>query len=237
LKERLQKIISRAGIASRRAAEKLILEGQVKVNGKIVRELGTKADVSRDKIFVRGKIIERNQSMLYFAFNKPVGIVSTFDDPEGRKCLKEFIRHLPIKLHSAGRLDYDSEGLLLLTNDGDLTAKLTHPRSKIPKTYYAKIKGKLSPKDIDFIVGGKYKGGGAVGAVALNFLRAVNDKTWWEIILAEGKNRQVRKIFEEAGHDVLRLRRVAIGGLLLGELDYGQLRALSPDEILALKSL
>ncbi len=231
MKERLQKIIAAAGVDSRRHAEKLITEGRVSVNDVIVRELGAKADVAQDVIRVDGKIISVEKTMIYIVLHKPAGYVTTMSDPEQRPTVVDLISGIPERVYPVGRLDYDSEGLLLLTNDGDFAQKIQHPRFQLPKVYRVKIQGRLSKDEINQLSKGIKLKDGIFKPENIQ-IEKFNDKSCWlRLTLREGKNRIIRRGFEAAGRRVARLVREAIGGVTLGNLKQGSWRYLTKKEI------
>lgn len=221
---RLNKAIADSGHASRRQADRLIEEGNVTVNGKRVFELGIKVDPSKDKILVGGKPLKAKAAPVYAMLNKPKGMLTTMEDPEGRPTIKEFIEELPVRLFPVGRLDWDSEGLLLLTNDGDWAQKIMHPREEITKTYLVKVSEKPRPEALQKLRTGVSIIGGKVYAKYVSQIERGKDKhPWLKIVITEGKNRQIRLMFEKIGLDVLKLQRIAIGRLRLGSLERGKL--------------
>jgi len=234
--ERLQKILAAAGVASRRHAEELITEGRVQVNGKIVTALGSKADASRDHIRVDGKLLHGAERHRYFVLNKPRGYVTTVSDPEGRPTVMEFFAKMSERLYPIGRLDYLSEGLLLMTNDGELANKLTRAASGVEKTYLVKVSGQPDEEMIEGLREGVSidRGRPGEGRVRTSPARIrqvrVGDNPWFEVTLIEGRNRELRKMFEEIGHHVEKIRRVGYGPLVL-DLEPGQLRELDPEEL------
>ena len=246
--ERLQKIIAAAGIASRRHAEELIRSGLVSVNGQIVSELGSKADPEHDHIKVNNKLLRIPERHVYLMLNKPKGYVTTVSDPEKRPTVMDLVRGVGMRVYPVGRLDYGSEGLLLMTSDGELTQKLTHASSHVPKTYVVKVAGNPTGEGLDKLRGGinlrpvKPKSGerrGAERAVRtapckIKLVRA-GENPWYEVTLIEGKNRQIRRMFEEIGHHVEKIRRVKYGPLEL-DVEPGKFRMLSLAEINRLKS-
>ncbi|HEY3625762.1 MAG TPA: pseudouridine synthase [Terracidiphilus sp.] len=238
--ERLQKILSQAGIASRRHAEEMIAEGRVQVNGKVVTELGTKADAGRDHIRVDGKLIQGAERQRYFVLNKPRGYVTTVSDPEGRPTVMEFFKKMGERLYPVGRLDYQSEGLLLVTNDGDLANKLTKAATGVEKTYLVKVSGQPTAEELDQLREGvaidRTQPGGDRVQTAPAAIREVRsgDNPWYEVVLTEGRNRELRKMFEEIGHRVEKIRRVGYGPLVL-DVEPGQLRELDADELAKLR--
>jgi 23S rRNA pseudouridine2605 synthase len=234
--ERLQKILSRAGIASRRHAEEMITGGRVQVNGKVVTELGSKADAGRDHIRVDGKLLHGAERLRYFVLNKPRGFVTTVSDPEGRPTVMQFFSKMSERLYPVGRLDYLSEGLLLVTNDGDLANKLTKAATGVEKTYLVKISGQPSEAELDQLREGvaidrTRPGEGRVHTAPAS-IRQVRqgDNPWYEVVLIEGRNRELRKMFEEIGHFVEKIRRVGYGPLVLDQ-EPGQFRELGPEEL------
>ena len=229
--ERLQKIIAQAGFCSRRAAEKLILDGKVSVDGKIITELGAKAD-SNQKIIVDGKILTSNSKKIYLLLNKPRGYVSTAKDERNRKTVIDLLgKNFSERVWPVGRLDLNSEGLLLLTNDGDLTNALIHPRYEISKTYRVKISGEITEEKLDRLRAGIELDDGLTAPAEI-FLLGEN---LVEITIHEGRNRQVRRMFAALGCDVKKLRRTKFAGLTLDGVKVGQFRALTSEEISRLK--
>lgn len=231
MKERLQKIIARAGIASRRKAETLILEGAVTVNGETVRTLGTQADLERDHIKVKGKLI-RPERLEYYMLNKPRGVLCSVKDPEGRQVVTDLVRS-SARLYPAGRLDYNSEGLIVLTNDGELARRITEG-GKLSKVYQVKVKDQPEEAGLERLRKGLTIDGVRMQASKVRILKPGNN-SWYEVELTEGKNRQLRRMFERIGHPVMKLRRVAIGKLKLGKLPPGAYRELTGEEIRQLK--
>ena len=237
--ERLQKIIAAAGIASRRKAEELITSGHVQVNGQIVRELGSKADPETDHVKVNGKLLHGAQRHVYLLLNKPKGYVTTMNDPEKRPTVMDLIRGVKGRVYPVGRLDYASEGLLLMTNDGELANQLMKAASHVPKTYVVKVAGMPKEEAIAKLRAGvsiatddgKRVKTGPAG------VRVVKEATnpWYEITLIEGRNRQIRRMFEAVGHHVEKIKRVRYGPLAL-DVPPGEFRPLSLKEIARLKS-
>jgi 23S rRNA pseudouridine2605 synthase len=235
--ERIQKIISAAGITSRRAAEQLILDGRVRVNGQVVSELGTKADASKDHIKVDGKLINPRQPLTYIMLNKPAGYVTTMSDPEGRPTVQNLLKGVKVRVYPVGRLDYNTEGLLLLTNDGDFAHLITHPSHEFPKTYRAKVKGVLEDHQIELLENGIYLDDGKTAPAKLKKVSKEEANSWVEITIHEGRKRQVRRMFDRVGHSVIKLKRVRTGNLQLGDLPEGSFRYLTQAEVMALKEL
>jgi 23S rRNA pseudouridine2605 synthase len=225
--ERLQKILSQAGVASRRASEQLMIEGRVTVNGETIRELGSKADAARDDIRVDGRRIKVSNQRLYLLLNKPKGYVSTRSDPERRRTVMDLLQGVRDYVYPVGRLDYESEGLLILTNDGDLAAKLAHPRHGVSRVYEARVLGVPDERDLDrlrkgIVIDGERTGRAEVEALGPSQLR---------ITIREGRNREIRKMCDAIGHPVAQLTRVAIGPLRDRRLKPGQWRELTADEV------
>lgn len=235
--ERLQKLIARAGIASRRAAEQLILDGEVTVNGRVVRELGSKADPSSDHIKVRGKLLLFTAPPTYVMLNKPAGYVTTAKDPQGRPTVMDLLRGVRGRVFPVGRLDFDSEGLLLLTNDGELAQALMHPSHEVPKTYTVKIKGKVEDADIAKLeAGGMVLETGRTAPCKVRRVREAEANSWLEVTLFEGKKRQVRLMLERIGHPVSKLIRTSYAGIGLGDLPSGRVRFLTSEEVRRLRA-
>jgi len=234
--ERLQKIISRAGLASRREAERWIQDGRVTVNGAVVTKLGTQADVGKDKIKVDGKLIAR-AALNYFLFHKPPGLITSMHDPEGRPHLGEWLETLGKKgrVVPVGRLDFNSSGLLLLTNDGELAQKLTHPRYGVGKVYRVKVSGRPSEAELDRLRKGIRLEDGWTAPAKARVVEVLKKKAWVELEVREGRYREVRRMFEALGYFVEKLVRIRMGPLRLGSLAPGEYRPLMPQEISALK--
>jgi 23S rRNA pseudouridine2605 synthase len=225
--DRLQKILSQAGIASRRASEKLMLEGRVSVNGATITELGTKADLSRDDIRVDGRRVKAPERHRYLLLNKPRGYVTTRSDPEKRATVLDLLKSVREYVYPVGRLDYDSEGLLILTNDGDLAARLTHPRHGVPRVYEARLLGTPDAHDLGRLakgvtIDGKRTEPAHVVVIGPGHLR---------ITVHEGRNRQIRKMCDAIGHPVKALRRIAVGPIRDAKLKPGQWRELTTQEV------
>jgi 23S rRNA pseudouridine2605 synthase len=234
--ERLQKILAQAGVASRRKAEELIEQGRVQVNGKVVTQLGTKADAGRDHIRVDGKLLQGAERLRYFVLNKPKGFVTTVKDPEGRPTVMQFFDKMRERLYPVGRLDYMSEGLLLVTNDGELANRLTRAASGVEKTYLVKVAGQPTEAELDVLRGGvsieRGKAGSGPVRTSPARIRQVRqgDNPWYEVVLIEGRNRELRKMFEEIGHFVEKIRRVGYGPLVLDQ-EPGNMRELEQQEL------
>ena len=232
--ERLQKILSEAGVASRREAERMIVNGRVRVNGALVRQLGTKADATKDAITVDGKPVKKVEKKITIAFHKPVNVMVTRKDPEDRPTVFDYLKDVSVRVNYVGRLDFDSEGLLLLTNDGDLLARLKHPRHEVPKVYEAKVAGRVAPADLKKIADGLDVGDFVAQPAQARILKENPYNTWVEVTLREGKNRQVRRMFDALSHETLRLIRVAVGPVKLADLPKGRWRELNRAEVKAL---
>jgi len=233
--ERLQKIIARAGVASRRAAEKLIQAGRVRVNGRVVRELGVKADAHADRIEVDGKRLVRERPV-YYLVHKPREMVTTLDDPEGRAHLGRLLQQIPERVYPVGRLDYHTSGVLLVTNDGYMTDALLHPSKTVPKTYAAKLKGRLDVPELDALRNGvQLDDGYRTQPADVVVMREEKKNTWVRITLREGKNRQIHRMADAIGHPVQRLARLSFAGLTADDLRPGDLRPLKKRELDKLK--
>ncbi|MBJ6363481.1 pseudouridine synthase [Paenibacillus sp. GCM10012307] len=230
--ERLQKILAQAGVASRRKCEELILAGQVEVNGEKVSELGAKADPAVDVISVNGKVI-KGEKKLYLMFNKPKGVITSAKDPEGRKIVSDFLKDIKERVYPVGRLDYDTEGLLLLTNDGQFANLLTHPKHHVPKTYLATVKGVPHGTSLEQLAQGIQLEDGMTAPAELEYQDVDPEKKQATITITihEGRNRQVRRMFEAIGHPVIRLKRIRFGELGLQNLQRGKYRHLTPKEV------
>lgn len=229
--ERLQKLLAGAGVASRRAAERLILDGRVRVNGRIVRELGVKADPRRDRVEVDGTRLAQEHPV-YFLLHKPRGVVTTLHDPEGRPTVGELLRDVPERVFPVGRLDFHTSGALLLTNDGEWAQALLHPKHSVPRVYSVKLRGALAPEALDSLRRGVPIGRGEIARpteVAIASREAGN--TWLRITLAEGKNREVHRMLEAVGRRVARLARVSFAGIDITGLPAGAYRELTREEL------
>lgn len=230
--ERLQKILAQAGVASRRKCEELITSGQVEVNGETVSTLGAKADPAVDVITVKGRPI-KSENKLYVMLNKPKGVITSASDPQGRKIVSDFLHGIKERLYPVGRLDYDTEGLLLLTNDGEFANLLTHPSHHVPKTYLATVKGVPHGSELEKLQRGiKLKDGMTAPAeVEYQDVDPEKKQATITITIYEGRNRQVRRMFEAISHPVIRLKRVRFGELHLENLQRGKFRHLTPKEV------
>lgn len=237
VEERLHKILSQAGWASRRGAERMIEAGRVMVNGQPAF-LGQKADPDRDEILLDGRLVGQAEAFHYYMFHKPAGYLTSLADPRGRPTIKAFLDTLPVRVFPVGRLDMDVEGLLFLTNDGELARRLMHPAYEVPKVYRAKVKGRIDRKALDCLAGGGLTIGGRQTAPAqAGLIKMGPDRSWVRLILTEGRKRQVKRMFAAVGHPVLKLKREAYGGLELARLPLGGLRPLSNEEVNHLKRL
>lgn len=238
MQERLQKIMAACGIASRRKAEEMITAGRVTLNGTVVRELGTKADIAIDAICVDGERIGAKEELAYFLLNKPKGYVTTVSDPEGRPTVMDLLEKKNARVYPVGRLDYASEGLLLLTNDGALAKELMRAGPHVPKTYLVKVSGKPEEKELAKLRAGLWieleDGRRVKTSPAKIRLSEDGANPWYEVILIEGRNRQIRRMFEKVGHFVEKIRRVQMGPLIL-DVEPGKYRALRKAEIEQLK--
>ena len=234
---RLQKLIAGTGIASRRKAEEMIAAGRVTVNGKVVTELGTKVDPVRDHVKVDGKHISAAQPFVYLILNKPKNVMSTLDDPGGRTTVKDYLRGVSVRVFPVGRLDFDSEGLMLLTNNGDLAQALLHPRYHVPKTYLIKVKGVLTDDEITRLEQGVKLEDGMTSPASVKKVRKVEANSWLEITIREGRKHQVKRMLESVGHPVIKLMRIRMGPLSLGALEPGEFRFLTDREANALREL
>ncbi|MFC1641181.1 pseudouridine synthase [Myxococcota bacterium] len=228
--ERLQRTLARAGVASRRKAEELILAGRIRVGGRVVTELGIRVDPAADRIEVDGRRVLK-PSMVYLVLHKPRGVVTTLHDPERRPTVRDCLSPELGRVVPVGRLDFHTSGVLLLTNDGEFAGVLAHPRTQVPRVYHAKVRGRISDQDLaqwqkSILVEGK-----ATQPANVRRLRVEEGKTWLEIELREGKNRQVHRLAESVGSAILRLKRVSFGGITLEKLQPGQSRYLSADEL------
>ena len=235
--ERLQKFLAAAGIASRRNSEELIQQGRVKVNGRVVTALGTKIDPNKDKIHIDGKLLGNKEEPVYILLNKPKGYISTVKDTHGRKTVMDLIPKRIGRLYPVGRLDSQTTGLLLLTNDGEVTYKLTHPKHEFSKTYRTLVNGKITDDAFNQLEQGVDLEDGLTAPAKVEVLEIEDGKTLLEITIHEGKNRQVRRMFEAVGFPVQSLKRISFGFLNLKGLALGKFRMLTPQEINNLKRL
>ena len=229
--------MAKAGVASRREAEKLVMAGRVTVNGRVVDALGFKADPLKDHIKVDGKRIAGFQPKVTLLLNKPRGYLSTVKDPQGRPTVMDLLKNVKGRLYPVGRLDFDAEGLLLLTNDGELANALTHPRYLIPRTYLVKIAGVPDEKKLARLARGVMLEDGRAKVASVHILRQREKNSWIHFVVTEGRNRLVKRMFEAIGHSVLKLKRVQFGPIQLGDLPFGQFRHLTPQEMEKIKKL
>ncbi len=230
--ERIHKILSRAGIASRRKAERMIAEGRVTVNGQTLTQPGSKADAQKDEIRVDGKrILPEKPRLIYIALHKPPGYMTTMSDPQGRPTVADLLKKIPSRVFPVGRLDYDSEGLLLLTNDGEFAQLIQHPRHEIPKEYYVKVKGAVSEPVQSALRKGTDLDDGFFRPVEISAEKRNPGSTWFRVVIHEGKNRVIRRYFEHFGHPVARLIRTAVGGIHLEGINPAQYRFLEKKDI------
>lgn len=234
---RLQKYLALSGVASRRASEKMIADGRVTVNGLVVTEMGVQVDETADQITVDGAPIHLEEEKHYLAYYKPVGEVTTASDPEGRATVMDKFRDYPVRLYPVGRLDFDSEGLLLLTNDGDMMNSLLHPSHEVDKTYLAKVSNRVEEDAIRRLRAGVQLDGRLTSPANVRVVRYESFATVLLVTIHEGRYRQVRRMFEAVGHQVVQLKRVGFGPIMLGDLPRGQWRQLTPNEIRKLKEL
>lgn len=232
---RLQKFMAEAGVASRRASETLIAGGRVLVNGETA-SIGMSVDPEKDDITLDGQPVKKVEPHMTVLLYKPKGVVSTSDDPQGRKTVQEYVRDIPVRLYNVGRLDINSEGLLLMTNDGELAYRMTHPKFAVEKTYYAVCDGKLTAAEIAKLVNGVLLDDGMTAPAKVEHVRKTKaGDTSFLITIREGRNRQVRRMLEAVGHRTLRLKRECFGPLTIGEMKPGETRTLSGDEMVTLK--
>ncbi len=235
--ERLQKVLARAGVASRRAAEALITAGQVKVNGKVVTTLGTKVDPVKDLIVVKGRPVTSDAPRRYFLLYKPPGVVTTLKDPEGRPSVGDYLSEIGGRVFPVGRLDYDAEGALLLTDDGELANKLMHPKHQVPRTYLAKVKGQPTEGSLAKLVSGVRLEDGPAKAVSAQEFRKQAKNTWLKLVVTEGRQHLIKRLCAAIGHPVLRLYRPVHASIGITGVRPGQWRPLTNDEIRRVKAV
>lgn len=236
MEERLQKYMAGCGIASRRKCEELILSGRVTVNGKLITELGVKVIPNKDIVKFDGKLISKEENKVYIMLNKPEGYITSLKDEKGRKTILDLVK-VKERIFPIGRLDYDSSGLLLLTNDGDIYNKIIHPRVKLDKKYVAVVRGRFSEKEIENFKNGVDIGGYITASSNIKEISFENNISTVEITIHEGKNRQIRKMCSYFNHDVISLKRIAVGKIKLGYLKRGDFRKLTKDELDYINSL
>ena len=234
---RIAKFMAQAGVASRRKSEELITEGKVRVNGEIVTELGMQIDPEKDTVTIKGKEISLPQENIYIMLNKPVGFVSTCSDEKGRDTVLDLLPDIDARIYPVGRLDFTSEGLLLLTNDGDLAYRLMHPSHEVTKRYYVVVNSYISPANVDELQKGVFIEGGKTAPAKIKIMKATPERSELTIIIHEGRNRQVRRMFEAIDKEVVFLRRISVGDLNLGNLKRGEYRFLTDEEVAYLKRL
>lgn len=237
MKIRLQKYMAQCGVASRRKCEEMIKSGQVTINGEVVRDMGVKIDPSHDRVFVNGKRISLEENYVYIMLNKPRGYITTVKDQYNRPTVMDLVKDISERIYPIGRLDYESEGLLLLTNDGNIAFHLTHPRHQIDKEYVVRVEGCPSSEDIDKLRNGIDIGGFITSPAQVDLIRKNKQTSLIRITIKEGKNRQVRRMFDAIGHPVIYLKRIRIGNIKLGNLELGKWRHLTNRELEALKDL
>lgn len=235
--ERIQKILAQAGIASRREAERMVLAGRVRVNGKVIHTLGLKADPLKDAIKVDGKLLSGFEPKMILLLNKPRGYLATVRDPKGRPTVMDLLKHVKARVYPIGRLDLDAEGLLLLTNDGELANSLAHPRFSIPRAYLVKVGGVPEEKELARVRRGVMLEDGRARVVSCSILRQKEKNSWVQVVVTEGRNRLVKRIFSAIGHPVLKLKRIQFGPIQLGDLPFGHFRYLAPAEMAKLRKL
>lgn len=236
MEERLQKFMARCGVASRRKCEEIIVSGRVKVNEDIIQELGYKVDAERDRVYLDSKRIEPEEEKVYIALNKPVDVVSTAKDERGRKTLLDLVQ-VKERIYPIGRLDYDTSGLILLTNDGDVYNKIIHPRESINKVYVALIEGIPSKGEMYQFRSGVEIDGYVTATAEFEILKEFADCCEVEITIHEGKNRQIRKMCDAIGHSVITLKRISVANISIGNLKVGEWRNLTESEVQFLKNL
>jgi len=235
--ERIQKILAKAGIASRREAERMVVEGRVSVNGKIVETLGFKADPAKDHIKVDGKRLAPFEPKVILLLNKPRGYLSTVKDPKGRPTVMDLLKNVKWRIYPVGRLDFDAEGLLLLTNDGDLAHLLSHPRFSIPKTYLVKVAGVPEEGKLMRLRRGVVLEDGEARAVSCSLIRQRGKNSWVRVVVTEGRNHLVKRMFSAIGHTVLKLKRIEYGPVPLRDLPFGKFRYLTGEETEKLRKI
>lgn len=237
-KARIQKILADMGIASRRAIEEMVLEGRIEVNGKLIGKLPCFVDPEQDEIEVDGKLIrqKRPDKKVYFLVNKPKNVVCTSHDPEGRRCITDLIPQIPQRVYCVGRLDKDSTGVIILTNDGELTERLTHPRFGVMKTYVVEVDGRLDPEEVERLKRPMYIDGKRTVGTWVKILRNSHERSTLEIRLREGRNREIRRVLARLGHKVRRLKRTTIGPITDHKLGIGNFRELTTKEVQRLQT-
>lgn len=233
---RINKFLAESGVGSRRACDKIIEEGRVKINGKVC-SLGAEVDPVKDSVTFDGKKLGKVKKFEYYVMNKPKGCVCTVKDDKGRKTVMDYLPPLNVRVYPVGRLDYDSEGLLIFTNDGDFANRLTHPSNEIPKTYLVKIEGSIEESSLAKLRAGVVIDGVKTKKCNIKVVDEFKDFTKMHVTITEGRNREIRKMFETVGKEVVFLKRIKIGDLALHGLDRGECRKLTPEEIEYLKNV
>jgi len=236
MQQRLQKIIAAAGYCSRRRAEDLIAEGRVRVDGRVAK-LGDQADAQKCQILIDGKPVRAAEELTYLLLHKPLGVVTTLSDPDGRRVVTDLVRDQPVRLFPVGRLDINTSGLLLMTNDGDLANRLAHPSQQVDKRYRVKIRGHLTDEAKNMLAEGVRLDDGMTSPARVEKVRVSGGHTWFELCIHEGRNRQVRRMCEALGYQVSRLVRIGYAFLTLGDLAPGQARVLTRSEVNRLQKL
>lgn len=232
---RLNKYLARCGVASRREADRLIQAGEVTINGKVVANPAHAVEEG-DWVKLRGKAL-RPRELVYFMLYKPKQMITSMRDPEGRPCVGDVARHLPAGVRPVGRLDWSSEGLLLLTNDGEWAHHMTHPKFHLEKTYHVKVRGRIEERSLEKMKKGMRISGTIMKMKQIRFIsRTKGGHTWWEVVLREGKSRQIRRMMKAAGHTVVKLKRVSVGTLRIGDLKPGEYRKLKERELRQLEA-
>ena len=232
MEERIQKILSQAGVASRRAAEKMIAERRISINGAVVTEPGTKADAAKDEIRVDGRLIScETTERIYILLHKPQGVVTTLSDPQGRPIVTDLLEGVTERVFPVGRLDYDSEGLLILTNDGEFSQRMQHPRYGIPKTYRVKVGGNPEQRDIQALERGVDLADGRFAPTDVRLEKTNRESAWLRLTITDGRNRVIRRAFEALGYPINRLVRVAVGDVTLDGVREGDWRMLTSKEV------
>lgn len=237
MKKRLQTVLAHAGVASRRKAAELIKDGKVKIDGRVNTEAGSRIDPGEHRITVNGRLISREENKYYFIFNKPKDVISTVTDTHNRKKVTDFFSHINARLYPVGRLDKDTTGILIVTNDGELAHKLAHPSFRIDKEYEVKIKGVLPPRDLMDLKRGVRLDGRKTAPCRIRLVKKTSREGIYRIKLHEGRKRQIRRMFGSAGHSVVELKRIKYAGLTAGRLKEGQYRELTKKEVERLKGL
>lgn len=234
---RLQKFMAKCGVASRRRSEEIISEARVKLNGITISEPGTKVNINEDSVTVDGKEIKLEENNIYLLLNKPTGYITTVSDEFNRSTVLDLVKDIEERVYPVGRLDYDTSGLLLLTNDGDLAYKLTHPKYEVEKKYLAKVEGAPSKKKLDEFRNGLKIEDYITSKARITLIKQEKNFSSLEIVIHEGKNRQVRKMCSKIGHPVIELKRIEIDGIKLGNIEEGKWRYLTSSEVDNLKSI